>query len=131
MSQKSYPDVSLRLTTPYYYPLMIDLEYRSVGPGGAGKAGRGRTVRISSTSLQFECADYLPEQSKVEISIIWPARLENGVGLKLWVVGRTVPSQDHAIVVEIQRYEFRTRGERASRISFPARAGRRVSAAIA
>ncbi len=129
--KKSYPDVSLSLTTPYYYPLMIDLEYRLVGLGGTVKTGRGRTVRLSSACVQFECADYLPEQSKVQISIVWPARLDNGVGLKLWVVGRTVPSQDRSIVVEIQRYEFRTRRERASEISAQARTGPQASVAVA
>jgi len=100
--------VSLLLTTPYSYPLVIDLEYRLLARGGAVKNGRGRTVRLSSTRLQFECADRLPEQSTVEISIVWPARLDNGVCLKLWVLGHTVRSWDHVIVVQIQRYEFRT-----------------------
>ena len=122
--------MSLNLTTPYYYPPKIDLEYRLVGLGGTVKTGRGRTVRLSSGCVQFECADYLPEQSKVQISIVWPARLDNGVGLKLWVVGRTVPSPDRSIVVEIQRYEFRTRSERASEISAQARTGPATSVAV-
>ena len=100
---------------------MIDLEYRLVGLGGTVKTGRGRTVRLSSGCVQFECADYLPEQSKVQISIVWPARLDNGVALKLWVVGRTVPSQDRSIVVEIQRYEFRIRRAGLGTVSTVAR----------
>jgi len=123
--------VSLRLTTPYYFPLTIDLEYRVLGGGGAVKTGGGRTVRLSSARVQFECAEYLPEQTKVEISIVWPARLDNGVGLKLCVVGRTVSSPDHTIVVEILRYEFRTRSERASGISAPATTSLRASEAVA
>lgn len=110
---------------------MIDLEYRLVGLGGVVKTGRGRTVRFSSACLQFECADYLPAQSKVEVSMVWPARLENGVGLKLWVWGRTISSQDQTIVVEIQRYQFRTRSERASRVSAPATTSPPANAAIA
>ncbi len=80
--------------------------------------------------MQFECADYLPEQSKVEISIVWPAPLDNGVALKLWVVGRAIHSQDHSIIIEIQRYEFRTRSKRARGISAPATAGLRASAGM-
>ena len=110
----------MRFTTPQSYPLTIDLEYRLVGGGGTVKTGRGRTVRLSSARVEFECADYLPEQSKVEISIVWPARLDDGVCLKLCVVGRTVSSEDHLIVVTIQRYEFRTRSKSASEISAPA-----------
>lgn len=110
---------------------MIDLEYRLLGRRGAVKNGQGRTVRLSSTRVQFECADYLPEQSKVEISIAWPARLDNGVGLKLWIAGRTLLSRDRLIVVEVQRYEFRTRSERASGISAPARTSLRASEVVA
>jgi hypothetical protein len=115
---------------PYSYPLMIDLEYRLLGRGGAVQAGCGRTVTLSSTRVQFECADYLPEQSKVEISIVWPVRLDNGVGLKLCIVGRTVFSPDHLVVVEIQRYEFRTRSQRARGINAPATTSLRASAAV-
>lgn len=120
----------MRPEMPYYYPITIDLEYRSVGRGGAMKAGHGRTARISSTYLQFECADCLPLHSTLKISVVWPARLENGVGLKLCVVGRTVYASDHMIVVEIQRYEFRTRSERAS-TTVPAMTGQRTRVAIA
>lgn len=120
----------MRFTTPHSYPLTIDLEYRLLDRGRAVKAGRGRTVRLSSACVQFECADYLPEQSKVEISIVWPVRLDNNVGLKLCLVGRTVSSQDHLIVVEIQRYEFRTRSKRARGISAPAATSLRASAAV-
>ena len=61
--------------TLYYYPVVIDLEYQLLARG-AVKFGRGHTVRLSTTCVQFECADYLPEQSKVEISIVWPAQLD-------------------------------------------------------
>jgi hypothetical protein len=116
---------------PCYYPITIDLDYRVLSAGVVVQTGRGRVTRSSSTRLEFECADYLPEQSKVEISIAWPARVSNDVGLRLWVAGRTLLSADRLIVVEIQRYEFRTRGARARETSGPARKSARASAANA
>jgi hypothetical protein len=93
------------------YPLTIDLEYRLLLRGVVVGTGQGHTVRLSSAVVQFESADYLPLQRRVEICIAWPARLDNGVGLNLWIVGCTVPSEDRSIAVAIQRYEFRTRRE--------------------
>jgi hypothetical protein len=47
-----------------------------VSRGVVVKAGRGRTVGLSSTFVQFESGDYLLPESTVEIYISWPARLE-------------------------------------------------------
>ena len=95
--------------TPYFYPISIDLEYRLPLSTMGAKTGHGRTVRLSSASIQFESEDYLPPGSTVEVLIAWPARLEYGVALQLFVRGRTVRSRDSLITLEIQRYEFRTR----------------------
>jgi hypothetical protein len=85
--------------------------------GAVVKTGCGQTVRFSSTCVQFESRDYLPPESMVEIFIAWPAQLENAVALQLYVRGRTVRSQDHLIILEIQRYEFRTRRKRSPEVS--------------
>ena len=108
--------------TPYYYPITIDLEYRLLSLGEVVKIGRGRTTRLASTCLQFESEDHIAPGKTVKISIAWPARLNNAVSLQLYLLGRTVPSADHGcITVEIQRYEFRTRGGRYGIESQPAR----------
>lgn len=67
----------------------------------------------------------------VEIFIEWPAQLENAVALQLYVRGRTVRSQDHLIILEIQRYEFRTRRKRSPEVSDQAATRQGTSAASA
>ena len=116
---------------PYFYPISIDLEFRLVLHGMVVKTGHGRTVRLSSASVQFESGDYLPPESTVEIFIAWPAQLENAVALQLYVRGRTVRSQDHSVTVEILRYEFRTRRKRSPEVSDQAATSPGASAASA
>jgi hypothetical protein len=74
----------------------------------AVKTGHGRTVQLSSDRVLFESGDDLPHESTVELSIAWPARLNDTVGLQLWIQGRTVRSQNSCTAVEIERHEFRT-----------------------
>jgi len=97
---------------PYYYPITIDLEYRLWSGSVVVQTGRGRTTRLSSNRVEFESGDQLPLEMSVEIAIAWPVLLNNAVSLQLYVLGHTVHSPNHCIVVEIQRYEFRTRRER-------------------
>ena len=104
-----------RSTTPYFYPISIDLEYRLPLSTRGAKTGHGRTVRLSSASIQFESEDYLPPGSTLEMLIAWPARLENAVALQLFVRGRTVRSRDRLITLEILCYEFRTRRQAFAR----------------
>ena len=80
-----------------------------------GSEDRTRTVQLSSDRLLFESGDDLPYESTVELSIAWPARLNDTVGLQLWIRGRTVRSQNSCTVVEIERHEFRTHCERSAR----------------
>jgi hypothetical protein len=104
---------------PHYYPITIDLEYRLLSRRVVVQSGCGRTIRLASTCVQFESGDRLPPEMKVEISIAWPARLNNAVSLQLYLLGRTVRSPEHCITVEIQRHEFRTRRERPPIVGQP------------
>jgi hypothetical protein len=96
-------------STPYYYPIAVDLEYRLLSHQTVVKTGHGRTVEISSTCVHFEPGDALPVGSTVEIFIAWPALLNNTVSLRLYIAGRTISSQHQYTAIEVQRHEFRTR----------------------
>jgi hypothetical protein len=112
---------------PLEYPIQVDLEYRLCRLGEVVQAGTGRTARLSCSSVAFDTQDRLQPGGTVELFIAWPARLNNAVGLQLWIRGRTMHSADSHTVVEILRYNFRTR--RAG--SFGARDDRASSRAIA
>jgi hypothetical protein len=91
------------------YPIRTALEYHLIGYDGILKAGTGRTILLSSRSVLIESETDLPLNRRVDLWIEWPARLENKVGLRLHIAGRTVGAAGTATEVEILGYEFRTR----------------------
>jgi hypothetical protein len=82
-------------------------------------SGVGRTIYLSSSSVQIETERGLPIGAMVELAVTWPARLDNDVLLKLQVMGRTVRAEGKYTTINIARYEFRTRASRARRGSDP------------
>jgi hypothetical protein len=94
------------------YPIQVEVEYRLVSRGLTIKTGRGRTLRISTTHVLFESQDRLPAGVPIELSIAWPALLNNEVGLQLCVMGRTAPTRENCTAVIVERHAFRTRSLR-------------------
>ncbi|HJT86350.1 MAG TPA: PilZ domain-containing protein [Bryobacteraceae bacterium] len=90
------------------YRLALTVEYRFFRHRQI-EMGRGSTVNLSSDGILFESASALPVGSKIELSIAWPARLGNSVGLSLAVSGRTVRVHGNLTAVRILGYVFRTR----------------------
>src|SRR5262249_6106581 len=90
------------------YPIRAALEYRLVGHDRFLKTGTGSTILLSSRSLLIESETSLPPHRRLDLWIEWPVRLENTVGLRLHIEGRTVSSAGTATEVEIIAYEFRT-----------------------
>ena len=72
------------------------------------EAGSGRTVNMSAGGVLFQSTHVLPVGDDVELSIAWPAQLDNKIRLQLCIIGRTVWSGNNFTAVQIQRYEFRT-----------------------
>jgi len=75
-------------------------------------AGTGRTVDFSSGGALIQTADSLPKGAKIKLSIAWPARLDDRVGLSLDVVGRIARVDGLLVGVIFEHHEFRTRGLR-------------------
>jgi PilZ domain len=71
--------------------------------------GAGKTVDISSGGLLFGTQQRLRSGKRVEVSVNWPAVLDNGCLLKFVAVGRVVRVEDSRAAVSIEQYEFRTR----------------------
>jgi len=96
------------------FPVSMDLEYwvlsgRAVMPGG-----RGKSVNMSSGGVLFRSAEPVPAGTRLELSIDWPARLDDSVGLKLRVTGHAIRGENGCTAVVMERYEFRTRRVRAA-----------------
>ena len=105
------------------YPIGADVEYRLLERQRVVSAGTGRTKTISSSCVVFESERTLPVGLLVELAVTWPVRLDNRVGLKLKILGRTVRVAGNCTAVDILRHEFRTQPLR----TFSERAGAQSS----
>jgi len=77
---------------------------------GGEEMGTGRTVNISSSGVLFTTQQPLFPGLRLELSVSWPAQLDNKCPLKLVARGRIVRSEPGKVAIEIQQYEFRTAG---------------------
>lgn len=74
------------------------------------EAGSGQTINMSSTGVLFTTQRMLRPGERVELSVHWPAQLDNKCPLKLVVIGRVARSVETAAAIAIERYEFKTLG---------------------
>ena len=72
------------------------------------EVGDGKTVNISSSGVLFTSEHVLLPGRRLELSISWPAQLNNKCALKLVARGRIVRFEQGCAAMEIQQYEFRT-----------------------
>jgi len=91
------------------FPIENQLRYKLVEPRRIAQTGDGRTVNMSSSGILFTAAEQLPVGQRVELSVDWPAQLNEHCGLKLVALGRVVRSGEEAAAVRIEKYDFRTR----------------------
>ncbi len=71
--------------------------------------GTSETLNISSKGVLFKADEALEPGQLVQISVDWPARLENQIPLKLVAEGRIVRNIKGVAAMTIEKYEFRTR----------------------
>ena len=71
--------------------------------------GTSETLNISSKGVLFKANEALEPGQLVQVSVDWPARLENQSPLKLVAEGRIVRNINGIAAMTIEKYEFRTR----------------------
>ncbi len=91
------------------FPIEREARYR-VYSRSTIEVGAGRTLNMSSTGVLFTTQRSLTPGERVELSVKWPAHLDNKCPLKLVVVGRVVRAAQATAAMIIERYEFRTLG---------------------
>ena len=84
------------------------MRYRVLSKRSNDEAGDGRTINISSSGVLFTSQHILLPGRRMELSISWPAQLNNKCALKLVARGRVVRFEHGRAAIEIQQYEFRT-----------------------
>ena len=92
------------------FPIERDVRYKVLSKKSTGEVGSGQTVNISSSGVLFKADAFLVPGKRVELSISWPAQLNNKANLKLVARGRVVRCEGGCAAIEIQQYEFRTAG---------------------
>jgi c-di-GMP-binding flagellar brake protein YcgR len=75
------------------------------------ETGQGKSVNISSTGVLFTSEGLLAPGERVEVSVNWPAQLDQKHPLKLVASGRVVRITGAGeVAIAIDRHEFRTQG---------------------
>ena len=90
------------------FPIERDLRYRVINKRGSEEAGEGKTINMSSAGVLFTSAQMLVPGRRVELTISWPAQLNDKCALKLVARGRVVRFEEGRTAIEIQQYEVRT-----------------------
>jgi hypothetical protein len=91
------------------FPIESDLRYKLVESRQILETGQGRTLNMSSGGILFTAETRLPVGRRVELSVQWPAQLNERCGLNLVAAGRVVRSNSETAAIRIEKYDFRTR----------------------
>jgi hypothetical protein len=94
------------------FPIEREVRYRILNKRSSHEEGTGRTINISSNGVLFTTDQILIPGKRLELSISWPAQLDNKCQLKLVARGRVARLEQGRAAIEIQQYEFRTQGSK-------------------
>jgi hypothetical protein len=92
------------------FPIERAILYKALGRKTDVEPGHGQTVNMSSTGVLFTTDQELTPGRRVELTISWPAQLDDTCPLKMVAKGRIVRAEHGRAALEIQQYEFRTLG---------------------
>ena len=95
------------------FPIEREVRYRVLSKRSGEEAGDGKTINISSSGVLFTSEHILLPGRRMELSISWPAQLDNKCALQLIARGRVVRFEQGCAAIEIQQYEFRTQSSGA------------------
>ncbi len=87
-----------------------EVQYKILSSKSGEPAVSGKTLNMSSSGVLFTTDNMLLPGRRIELSINWPAQLDNKCALKLVARGRVVRSQPACAALEILQHEFRTKG---------------------
>ena len=92
------------------FPIEQDVRYKMLYGQRIAEAGSGKTTNISSGGIWFSTQTMLTSGMPIELSLTWPALLNDSCPMKLMIYGCVVRSNDKGAAVLIERYEFRIQG---------------------
>ena len=92
------------------FGLRRELRYRLVEGRTVVAAGAGYTIDMGSGGVAFFTDKELRPGACVELSISWPALLDQTCPIRLNVVGRVLRGAGRSVVCTVDTHEFRTAG---------------------
>jgi PilZ domain len=92
------------------FGIVLPLTYKVVK--GKGGAGSGTTINISSTGVLFTTDPALVPGLHVELSLPWPAMLNDTVPMKLVIEATVIRASATEAAAKIRSYEFRTQRQK-------------------
>jgi hypothetical protein len=90
------------------FPIERELRYKTLNQRSEILSGSGKTLNISSSGVLFTSDHELPVGTRLEVSISWPAQLNERCLLNLVARGRITRHNKGQLALQIQQYEFRT-----------------------
>jgi PilZ domain len=90
------------------FPIEREVRYKTLNQRAEILAGNGKTLNISSSGVLFTSDHDLPVGTRLEVSISWPAQLNDRCLLNLVARGRVTRHNKGQLALQIQQYEFRT-----------------------
>jgi hypothetical protein len=94
------------------FPIEREVRYKMLDGKTVLHSGCGKTVDMSSSGVLFTTEQPLATGNRLELSVNWPAQLDNSCPLKLVALGRVVRTDDGKAAIAIEKYEFRTQGSK-------------------
>ena len=90
------------------FPIEREVRYKTLNQRTEILSGSGKTLNISSSGVLFTSDHDLPVGTRLEVSISWPAQLNERCLLNLVARGRVTRHMKGQLALQIQQYEFRT-----------------------
>lgn len=90
------------------FPITRDLRYKLLDRDRIVAAGSGTTANMSSGGIAFQSDVELPAGSYIELSISWPALLNEVCPMRLIVFGQVLRNPEEETVCSVEKWEFRT-----------------------
>lgn len=90
------------------FPIERELRYKTLSQRAESVSGVGKTLNISSSGVLFTSNHNLAVGTRIEVSISWPAQLNERCLLNLVARGRVARREEGQLALQIQQYEFRT-----------------------
>src|ERR1700684_58143 len=100
------PDVLVERRAKKRFVMEREIRYRVLEQKKIIAVGSGKTLNLSSNGVAFVTQSDLPTGAFIEVSIAWPALLENRCPLQLIGFGRVLTSGAGTIACTLEQYEF-------------------------